>query len=258
MGFQISRTGPSIMLQLDMPKGDLSKLVKRSVKSGLDLRGLTFYGAPEGFNIRMKESQMNLRETCERLQPIAVFCDTVNDSFGRQMESNAEVRHVLQSFRHNIGNAAFIFTNHTRKKGAYVQAMESRQGAEFDDPDSFSGFGAWEQVATSSIKLCEWEDGYRLVYQKNRLENLGFRETALNKNGLGFFKPKSCHAQMLLQWPYSIPKEARESVAAQCVSISAVCEEISKLTDVKADTVRATYYRMRNKGVDTLSQLKDG
>ena len=257
MGFQINITGPSIMLQLDMAKGDLSKFVKRAIKNGLNLDGLTFFGAPEGFNIRSKSGQASLREECDKIKPVAVLCDTINDSFGRQMDSNEEVRHILHTFQRCIGNAALIFTNHTRKKGAYVQAMESKQGAAFDDPDAFSGFGAFEQVATSSICLAEWNDGYRLIFQKHRLENPGFKEISLIKNGYGFFRPNTLHTQMLLQWPISIPEERRAEVVERCTSIRSVCDEIGELTGVKAEAVRQTYYRMKRRGVDALSPLQD-
>ena len=257
MGFHVNQTGPTIMLQLDMPKGDLSKFIQRTCKEGLDLSGMAIYGAPEGFNIRMKADRALLKEECEKIQPIVVFVDTVNDSFGRSLEGNEHVRDVLHNLSRTIGNAALIYTNHTRKKGAYVQAMESKQGAAMDDPDAFSGFGAWEQVATSSIELRDHNDRYQLVLQKHRLDNPGFKEIDLVKNGNGFFRPESPHAQILLQWPHSIPPKDRERVMACSTSIRAACEEIGKLAGVKPEAVRQTYYRMKKRGASPLSQLED-
>lgn len=257
MGFQINRTGPTIMLQLDMPKGDLSKFMRRTVKNGLNMDGMTICAAPEGFNIRSKASQQALREECEDIRPVAVFVDTINDSFGRSLDGNEEVRDVLHSFRRSIGGAALIYTNHTRKKGAYIQSMEVKQGAAFDDPDAFSGFGAFEQVASSSVQLVDWKDRYRLILQKHRLDNPGFKEIDLIKNEYGFFRPDSLHAQMLLQWPHSIPKSERAEIVERCTSIRSVCDEIGHLTGVKMEAVRQTYYRMKRRGVDPLSQLQD-
>ena len=257
MGFTPSRTGPTLMLQLDMPKGDLSKFMIRAVKNGLDMSGMAIYGSPEGFNIRSKADMQALKEECERVQPVAVFCDTINDAYGRDMNGNEEVRHVLHTFERNTGDASFIYANHSRKKSLYAQTMEAKQGAAMDDADAFSGFGAFEQVPASSVELKEHNGKYTLVLQKHRLDNPGFKELDLVKNDYGFFHPKSAHAPILLQWPHSIPEQQREKIVALSTSVRAACTQIAKLTGAKPEAVRATYYRMRERGANPMAHLEN-
>ena len=257
MGFTPSRIGPTLMLQLDMPKGDLSKFMIRAVKNGLDMNGMTICGSPEGFNIRLKADMQALREECERIEPVAVFCDTINDAYGRDVNGNEEVRHILHTFERNTGDATFIYSNHSRKKSLYVQTMETKQGTTMDDADAFSGFGAFEQVPASSVELKEHGGRYTLVLQKHRLDNPGFKELDLTKNDYGFFRPTSPHAPILLQWPHSLPERDRERIVACSTSIRAACNEIAKMTGAKAESVRAVYYRMKERGASPLAHLED-
>ncbi len=257
MGFTPSRIGPTLMLQLDMPKGDLSKFMIRAVKNGLDMNGMTICGSPEGFNIRLKADMQALREECERIEPVAVFCDTINDAYGRDVNGNEEVRHILHTFERNTGDATFIYSNHSRKKSLYVQTMETKQGTTMDDADAFSGLGAFEQVPASSVELKEHGGRYTLVLQKHRLDNPGFKELDLTKNDYGFFRPTSPHAPILLQWPHSLPERDRERIVACSTSIRAACNEIAKMTGAKAESVRAVYYRMKERGASPLAHLED-
>jgi len=257
LGFTPSQTGPTLMLQLDMPKGDLSRFTIRAVKNGLDLSGMHTYGAPQGFNIRNPSDREELRKECERIKPVAVMCDTIKDAYSGALKSNDDVRPILRSFQRNISGAAFLYGNHTRKKTAYVQTMEAKQGASMDDDDAFSGFADWEQVPTSSVELKEHKGKHTLVIHKHRLAEPGFKELNLTKNDYGFFQPTSPHAPILLQWPHSVPEKDRERIVALSTSVRAGCAQIAKLTGATPEAVRATYYRMRENGANPMKHLEN-
>lgn len=242
--------GPVLMLQLDMPENDTNLFMQRMSDAGLNLDGLTILDAPEGFNIKKRPDQKSLGDICHEIRPSAVICDTINDSFGSSLEGNEDVRYVLNTFQRCVNPATFIFTNHTRKKGAYIQALEEKRNEEFDDPDSFSGYGAWEQKATSSLFLADWKDGFRLVFRKVRHKNPGFREIALERvSPHGIFKASTTHGQALVQWP------SRVAASEPCGSVLAVCKAIAKETGATPDAVRKMHQRMVKRGVNPLSQL---
>jgi len=248
LGFQIHQPGPCLLLQLDMAEVEMELLLRRADDAGLSLDSLWISDWSAGFSIRSNASRKRLREWCNKNEPRVVICDTIMDAVDGRVDGNEDVRRILRWFQQSVSPAAFIFVNHERKKSGYMQMHEQRTGEEIDDEDAFTGFGAWEQVASTSIQLTGTSPAYQIRFRKTRIAKLGFTSLAVPKNPFGFFEPHLNHAQMLLQWPSFLSREERLAATGRCSSISKVYRDVAERSGSSFGAVKKMAQRIESRG----------
>jgi predicted ATP-dependent serine protease len=248
MGFSVEKTGPVILLEIDMPKRETIKVIRRANKAGL-LMGENFY-APEPeegeegimFDILNDKDMAELADICEQIQPVAVIVDTIHDAYtqnDRVGDINAFIRQVYRRFRTAINGAVLVFLNHRRKQGNFPQKDDEA------DDDSFMGGQAWEGLVATSIQLARKKSDRTLWLKihKTRLSSLPFSEIPITVDEFGFFEPKLNYQQMLLQWPECLPLADRRAVMNTVKTKMDVFKDISSRTGVTVATIRQQFYR---------------
>ena len=133
----------------------------------------------------------------------------------------------------------------------YSQHQRKRQlGIAGDDPDAFLGRVEWETVASSSVQLEaathgegeETYETYALTLRKHRLEEPGFRDLALVKDGNGFFVPKWTATVALACWPRCVPEAERAATGRD-----AICEAMERCLKLDHTAMKMAVSRCRGK-----------
>lgn len=246
LGFPVAQTGPVLYLQCDMNELETKKVLRRAFDAGMKMDGKLLipnfkkFGFNFRFNILRAEDQERLRDWCQEFQPIAVVVDGIHDAYhtdGFVGDVNALIREVYRGFQDAIGGAVLVFLNHNRKQGTQAQKTE------YDDEDGFMGGQAWEGLVASSLHLKKVNHGEQkgkisLKLRKTRLELWPEEEIVLKKADHGFFTHVIPWKQMLMQWPYCLDPEERESALSKVKTKSDIFRDIEARTDGKFDTIR--------------------
>jgi RecA-family ATPase len=247
MGFPVRKTGPVLYLQIDMPPADTRRMFQRARASGY-VTGADVY-APKlmpgqskvPFNILDTRCADALRSECERIQPVAVIVDTINDAYeaAERTDINLHIRKVHSAFRATIGDAVFVYLNHTRK------APQNMRGAAPDDEDGYLGGGGWAQVATSILELKRDNKSGQvaLMLRDLRLDSYPGKILPLQKDEHGFFERPMTSQQMLMFWPECLPLAEKVAAIASVKNANDVFRDIGARTGTAWETVKKQYHR---------------
>jgi RecA-family ATPase len=251
LGFEVQKTGPVLYIQLDMAMFEAHRINQRSISAGYFPAGVVekFHVTDweQGFDGGRPVHRTMLRRWCATNKPVAVIIDTINDAIGPHVSGNDDVRELLRKLQDAVFPEALILLNHERKKSKYEATQtEDKIG---DDDDAYLGFGAYEHKVAASLQLKRTEMGLQLMIRKVRLDKLGFSTLQLRKDDFGFFHQKHSSQQMLLQWPFCLPKVDQESVLASCTSFADVFRDIAERTNSTFEAVKQQYHREKARGV---------
>lgn len=253
LGFEVQKTGKVLYIQLDMAMFETHRINQRALAAGLfpgdAVNEFHVSDWQQGFDGGRHAHVLALRKWCAVHEPVAVIVDTINDAIGMHVGSNDDVRTLLRKLQDAIFPAALIFLNHERKKSKY-EATQTEENIG-DDDDAYLGFGAYEQKVASSLQLKSTESmGLQLRVRKTRLDKLGFSQLQLSKDEFGFFHQKHSSQQMLLQWPYCLPRTEQEAVLASCQSFADVFRDIAERTGTSFEAVKKQFHREKARGVE--------
>jgi len=248
LGFPVHRTGPVFYLTLDMPKAEYGRLLERVQNSGLDLRSDILPSHPElaHFNIRVRDDRKQLQAAIQAVQPVAVIVDTIAKAYtpSASNDINQEVRDVLGKFREVTGDAVLVYLMHERKKSQFKKLDDHEE-----DEDAFSGPAAWEQDATTSLRLLDGNGHYRLKAGKTRLDLPGFNVLPLARGPQtkgGLFSASADYQQQLMFWPRFVPLAERFEPS----NITDVLLDVAERSGASLDAVKQHFYRQKKAGVE--------
>ena len=255
LGLPVKCPGDVLWVQMDMPRGEMTKLLLRAEKAqrwsrAHGLRALRIVDEEEptpfdyplditkpvdfanevyDFNILRAEDRDGFFSLVQTERPRMVIVDTVGDIYEGMGDRplNEQARSVLTRLRQAIRphGGTLIYLLHERKSSGQKGFVSA------DDPDNFMGAMQWMGFASTALQLVrkkrkqdggnaddDSDDGdykYWLRLRKCRLEQVGFDEIELTQDSHGFFLPKWTARQGLILWPWTIPPGLRNGASTK-------------------------------------------
>ena len=255
MGFPVTRAGPVIFLEVDMPESDVQQMIDNATAYGINHPNIHLIHPKtptddyfDSFDVLKRPDRISLMSFIQDIKPVLLVVDTGNDVFRTHPgDINDQVRHVLRTLRSMMqGHGALVYLNHERKKPqTYGRSSEDDSGG---DKDVFMGAQAWEGVATTSMRLKNVDETTQskhktLLFKKHRLGPPGFEQLSLEMmKPYGFFEAKLTIPQALMLW--------RGDTSSGPRSYKEVFTDIAVQVGASEETVKKAFQRQRENGVE--------
>lgn len=137
LGFPVQRHGNVLYVQLDTPRAEWKRRLRKAVKAGHDISKIAMLDlniVPYPFNIADPKHQAWLRQQVEAVKPILVIIDTLREAHEGNENDSTDMKKAVAAIVSAAKGAAIIYVSHSRKDSAF-----NAMGAESDLMDAGRG-----------------------------------------------------------------------------------------------------------------------
>jgi hypothetical protein len=137
LGFPVEQHGPVLYVQLDTPRAEWKRRMRKVAKAGFDISKIAMLDlkiVPYPFNIADRQHQAWLRQQVEAVKPILVVIDTLREAHDGEENDSTDMKRAVAAIVAAAAGAAIIYVSHSRKDSAF-----NAMGAESDLMDEGRG-----------------------------------------------------------------------------------------------------------------------